>query len=257
MLMEQRGKAGGFCDLAKEGKLRCPLIVRQTSEDVVTNAIASTIQVLNPRWWLPDFMNRALGTDRFQRQVFRKLRIEAWQKQPRFPRHLTKWDEGQTEVDIVISWENPAWTVFVEMKYGSNLSATTTHNAGQTGYPADQLIRNARVGLYQCGWYDEPKLFDVPTREFALILLSPGSNHPLVAQYRNRTKLLEAIPFSERIKRLPTSPFIGELSYGGFCRILNEQRKWFSRPERLLLDLLTDYLQFKNGQLRERNGKGN
>jgi len=78
--------------LAKEGKLRCPLILRPTSEDIVTAHILTIFQTVNPRWWLPHFRNRSLGTDRFRTQVYRRLQIEGWQKQPRFPRHLIHWD---------------------------------------------------------------------------------------------------------------------------------------------------------------------
>ncbi|HEV7281402.1 MAG TPA: hypothetical protein VGN57_14470 [Pirellulaceae bacterium] len=256
MLIEQRGKAGGLCDAAKAGTIRCPLIVRPTSEDVVTDHVVSTLRTLNPRWWLPDLLNRGLGTPRFRRQLFRKLRIEPWQKQPSFPRHLIEWDEGQTEVDIVITWENPATTVFVEMKYGSGLSPTTVNNAGDQSYPADQLIRNARVGLYRCGWYDEPKLFSQPKRDFALLLLTPTSGNPLVAKYRDPATLRSSIPHGETLLTLPDGPFIGELSYRDFVLILDDNRPRFSTPERSLVDQLTEYITFKTTQLQERNGKG-
>ncbi len=60
----------------------------------------------------------------------------------------------------MITWENPKTTVFIEMKYGSQLSTNTNHNNGSTGFPADQLIRNARVGLRENGWFREDTLFE-------------------------------------------------------------------------------------------------
>lgn len=39
MLTELHGKAGTFCEPAKQGKLRCPLLVRSTSEDVITGQL--------------------------------------------------------------------------------------------------------------------------------------------------------------------------------------------------------------------------
>ena len=74
MLTELNGKGGCLCEPARQGKLRCPLIVRSTSEDVVTGQLFGTLRVLNPRWWLPDILNQALGAERFRRQVFRDLR---------------------------------------------------------------------------------------------------------------------------------------------------------------------------------------
>lgn len=51
MLTEILGKGGCVCQPAKEGKLRCPLIVRPTSEDVITGHLFQSLRVLNPFWW--------------------------------------------------------------------------------------------------------------------------------------------------------------------------------------------------------------
>jgi hypothetical protein len=236
MLTELNGKGGCLCEPTRKGELRCPLIVRPTSEDVITGELFGTLKALNPRWWLPDFLNEALATKRFRRQFFRDLRIELWQKQKTYPRQHLKWDEGQTEVDVVITWENPATTVFIEMKYGSNLSAKTTHNNGTIGFPSDQLIRNARMGLRESGWSTEDLLLDAPRRDFVLILLTPISGNPLVQEYRNPDRLRSAIPHAERLKALPRSPFIGELSHRSVIDILTEQQRWFSLPERRLIE---------------------
>jgi hypothetical protein len=75
----------------------------------------------------------------------------------------------------VITWENPATTVFIEMKYGSPLSSKTANNNGSAGFPADQLVRNARIGLYENGWIEEDRLFHAPPRDFVLILLTPST----------------------------------------------------------------------------------
>ena len=141
MLIELHGKAGSLCQPARAGQQQCPLMVRATSEDNVTDHIVQTLKLIAPRQWVSDFLNVALGTDRFHRQVYRGFRIAPWAEKPPYPRHLLRWDEGSTEVDCCIAWENPATTVFVEAKYGSGLSLTTSNNRGQFGYPADQLRR--------------------------------------------------------------------------------------------------------------------
>lgn len=249
MLTELGGKGGCLCEPAKSGTLRCPLIVRPTSEDVITGHLFGTLRAINPRWWLPDFLNQALGVERFRRQVFRNLRIELWQKQPAFPRWLIPWDEGQTEVDVVITWENPPTTVFVEMKYGSPLSASTVHNNGHAGYPSDQLIRNARIGLYQCGWYQEEKLFEFPPRDFNLILLSPKLGNQLVKRYRDLEKFREAIPHSDNLESLPLAPFMGEIDFFNILKILEFHRSFMTKAEQCLIDQLQDYICFKMNQL--------
>ena len=189
MLTELNGKGGCLCELARKGELRCPLIIRPTSEDVVTGQLFGSLKAINPRWWLPDLLNRAMGTQRFRRQVFRDLKINVWQKQRTYPRHQISWDEGQTEVDVVITWEYPQTTVFIEMKYGAPLSSTTVNNTGTNGFPADQLIRNARVGLWENGWFEEELLFDMPPRDFVLVLLTPIRGNPLVNEYRDPDRL--------------------------------------------------------------------
>lgn len=159
-------------------------------------------------------------------------------------------------MDVVITWENPATTVFIEMKYGSPVSATTSHNDGNSGFPSDQLIRNARVGLWENGWFDEKLLFDMPPRDFVLMLVTPSDGNPLVQQYRDPDRLRAAIPQGDRLSRLPTGPFIGELSYYRVIQMLRDQRKWMTRVERNLVDDLTEYLEFKVRQLRGTNGQG-
>lgn len=256
MLTELNGKGGCLCEPARKGELRCPLIVRPTSEDVVTGEIFGVLKILNPRWWLPDILNIALGVERFRRQVFRNLKIELWQKQRSYPRHHLNWDEGQTEVDVVITWENPETTVFIEMKYGSNLSAKTAKNNGSAGFPSDQLIRNARIGLWENGWFEEDLLFHAPPRDFVLILLTPTNGNPLVPEYQNSDRLRAAIPHSERLRQLPRSPFIGELSYRNVTDILLQNRKWFCRSEQKMIDGLNEYVEFKLKQLWTSNGHG-
>ena len=223
---------------------------------MVTGHLFGILKVLNPRWWLPDFLNRGLGAERFRRQVFRKFRVDVWQKQRSYPRHQLHWDEGLTEVDVVITWENPATTVFIEMKYGSALSATTIHNDGKNGFPSDQLIRNARIGLWENGWFDEKLLFDIPTRDFVLLLVTPTGGNPLVSEYRHPERLRAAIPQGDRLSNLPEGPFIGELSYLGIVQLLKDQRRWMTKTERGLVDDLTEYLGFKVRQLRGTNGQG-
>ncbi|TWT60830.1 hypothetical protein [Rubinisphaera italica] len=255
MLTELGGKSGCLCEPAKKGELRCPLIIRPTSEDVVTGNLFGTLKAINPRWWLKDLLNQALGEERFRRQVYRNLRIELWEKQRRYPRQHLKWNEGSTEVDVVITWENPKTTVFIEMKYGSKLSSITTHNNGSSGYPSDQLIRNARVGLRENGWFQEDVLFNGERRDFVLILLTPTTGNSLVQKYRDPSQLKSSIPDGKRLHDLPGLPFIGELGYLDVINILRQQRRWFSKPERTLIDDLDHYLEFKVSQLGRGNGQ--
>ena len=250
MLTELHGKCGRICQAALQGAQRCPLIIRPTSEDVITGHLASGLRTLKPRWWLPDLLNVALGADRFEPQVYRRLKIEPWKNYPRYPRELLPWDEGSTQVDLVFAWENPPTTIFVEMKYGSDLSMKTAGGHLNNGYPSDQLIRNIRVGLWTCGWFQQRPMFEIPPRNFIVVFCSPAKGHWLVKRYRDDAKLLKAIPHSDQLRGLPRLPFVGELSYEDIARVLRRGRQWFTRPEWLVADTLADYFLFKSATLK-------
>lgn len=250
MLTELRGKGGCVCQPAREGKLRCPLIVRPTSEDVITGELFQALRVLNPHWWLADLLNQALGAERFRRQIYRNLKFDLWVNRPYFPQELVPWPEGSTQVDTTVVWENPTTTVFFEMKYLCDLSPRTAGDDGTHGFPSDQLIRNIRVGLWETGWYRFNQLFDAPPRDFVMILVSPQPGHPLVARYRDNQQLRSAIPCQDRLIGLPRLPFIGELGFADIMKTLCRQRCWFTRPERQVVDDLTGYLEFKMSTTR-------
>lgn len=100
------------------------------------------------------------------------------------------------------------------------------------------------------------RLFDIPTRNFVLLLVTPTDGNPLVREYRQPERLRAATPQGDRLSKLPPGPFIGELSYHGIVQLLKDQRKWMTRTERSLVDDLTEYLGFKVQQLRGTNGHG-
>jgi hypothetical protein len=257
MLTEVLGKGGALCSHARTGEIRCPLIVRPTSEDVITGTIFQALGCLNPRWWLPDLLNTALGSDRFRRQVFRGLKIRLWQNQPCYPRELLPWDEGSTQVDAVITWENPATTVFVESKYGSRLSPKVSRDDGSSGFPSDQLIRNIRVGLHHAGYLQtEKQLFNQHPRDLVVLVLASTRGHALVERYRDPRRLQAAIPHFDRLIGLPRNPFVGELAYLDITTLLRKQSRFLTVSERRVVDDLTTYLEFKQTTLPSRSKPG-
>lgn len=252
MWVERFGKAGGLCQPAREGQLRCPLIVRQTSEDVLVGHLFQSLHYLNPSWWLPDILNGALRAPRFRRQFFRNFRIELWKNRPWYPRTMLPWNEGSTQVDVTLAWENPPTTVFIEAKYTAELSAKTARNNGQHGYPSDQFVRTIRVGLLETGWFQAEELFDHPPRDFVCCMLGISVENPLVAKYRDPAQVMAAIPQSDRLKGLPGQPFVGEISYPQIARHLRERSRFMNRTERVIAEDLVEYLDFKqSSRLRE------
>ena len=258
MLTELGGKGGRICQSARDGQLRCPLIVRPNSEDAVTGNLFGALEAINPRHWLPQLLNRGLGADRFRTQVFRQLKIELWQRQPVMPKHLVPWPEGATEVDVVVTWENPPTTVFIEMKYQSDLALTSSRHDGTNGFPADQLIRNLRVGLYRCGWYDEPRLFAKGKRDFVVLLMTPTGNHPLVGRYRNPATFRKSLPHGDLLTSLPRRPFVGHVTYADLIELLETRHRFLTWNERVLVERLTRYLAMKLNEIPAvRNDAGN
>jgi hypothetical protein len=246
VLTELLGKGGTLCKEARSGQIHCPLIIRPTSEDAITGEIVQTLRVLNSRWWLSDLLNTALGTHRFHRQIHRNLRIEPWVNMPPYQQELLPWAEGSTQVDIVITFDNPTTTVYIEAKYGSDVAKTTTNGDGRDGYPADQILRNIRVGLLACGYFDRGcSLFDMPPRDFVQILLTPRGGHPLIGRYRDTDHLRRSIPHADRLTNLPRSPFVGELSYGDIMNSVLGRANFLTRAERQVAADLCRYLEFK------------
>ena len=244
MWTELAGKGGRLCEAAREGRTRCPLIVRPTSEDVITGQLVGAFRVLDPMHWVPDLLDRAVGSRRFRRQVFRRFRVDPWKTRPHFPKELLPWAEGGTQVDVTLAWENPPTTILLEMKFGAELAPTTANGKGHE-FPSDQLIRTIRVGLHECGYYRSADLFDTPPRDLAVIVLSPTAGHPLVARYRDVTTLRAAIPHADRIPALPRTPFVGELGYADLVDVLRQRRRHLTRAERQVADDLCEYLEFK------------
>lgn len=252
VLVELGKKAGCLCDLAERGTVHCPLNVRETSEDVVTGELFGKLQLIDPRWWLPDFLNRSLGTNEYRQQIYRNLEIKLWSRQPTFPPELLPWREGNTEVDVEIRWENPATTIFIEMKLGSDVSRTTSRTNGAEAFPSDQLIRNLRVGLHQAGWFREGELFHGERRRFGLILLAPKLGHPLVDLYRDRTRLIQSIPSGSELIELPEGPVIGASNYLGITEILEKNARFMTGAERRISCQIGEYLELKTKQIRSK-----
>ena len=257
MLTELLGKGGNLCSQARSGEIRCPLIVRPTSEDAITGNIFQALGYINPRWWLPDLLNAGLGSNRFRRQVFRDFKIQLWVNQPCYPRELLPWEEGSTQVDTVLSWENPPTTVFIEAKYGSGLSTNVAGDDGASGFPSDQLIRNIRVGLLGAGYFDRGReLFEQPPRDLVVVMLAPTKGHPLVDRYRDPERLRAAIPHAEKLTSLPRGPFVGEVDYDGIRATLERHSQLMTPAERRVVESLTNYLDLKKADLRARSKPG-
>ncbi len=167
--VELRGKRGCVCQPARRGEIRCPLIVRPTSEDVVVGNVFGTLQHIPPHLWLNAILNQALGTDEFRQVWFKDFSLRLWEKQPRYPPELLDFKEGRTEPDVIIEWENPPTTVWIEAKWLSGFSKRTANNAEN-----DQISRSIRTLLYQTGHIQGSTLFANHKRRAILLCITNG-----------------------------------------------------------------------------------
>jgi hypothetical protein len=88
-------------------------------------------------------------------------------------------------------------------------------------------------------------MFNLPPRDFVQIVIAPTKEHPLVRKYRDPDRLLAAIPHAKKLKGLPRLPFVGEITYREIVVLLKNRRRFFTAPERRLIDLTCNYLEFK------------
>ncbi len=243
------GKGGQVCSESKSGRIKCPLIVRPTSEDQITGEIFQLLRFIDPRHWVNAVLNEALEANRFNRYIFQKFAIELWANHPRFPRNLSLWPEGSTQVDAVIQWSSPRTVVFVEMKFGSPLSSRVSADDGQSGFPSDQLIRNIRVGLWQCGWFSRSSMLRKTPIDFIVLVVSPSQDQPLVEKYRDRDVVMGSIANSAELVGLPESPFVGSISFSQIAETLRRRIRYMDRIQGKIANDIAEYLTFKSKQL--------
>ena len=107
------------------------------------------------------------------------------------------------------------------------------------------MIRNIRVGLWECGWFRERGLFPIEPRNFLLLVIGPHRGQSLVEKYRDTAELRAAIPYSHKLHRLPPQPIVGEAGYQDIVQILRSKQRHMTRSERIMAEDVSDYLRFK------------
>ena len=244
--VELNGKAGRVCDLAQRGSIRCPCIVRTTSEDVITGNVFGTLRHIRPHLWLPQLLNIGLNVEHHQQVWFKDFTIRLWERQARFPQELLRFREGRSEPDIIMEWENPEpTTLWIEAKYGAGL-AEGTANSDEN----DQALRGIRTLLAATGYIQPNRLFQAPRRRALWLALLVRKPEPVVDQYRNNQQLVNAMPGVENLVVLPRQPFVGTITWEEIATVLGNQQIGMTSTERSLAGSLGDYISLKMGQYR-------
>jgi hypothetical protein len=177
---------------------------------------------------------------------YRNLSIRLWERQSRFPPELLKFREGNTEPDIIIAWENPPTTVWLEAKYISELADGTTHSDQN-----DQVIRGIRTLLAATGHIQTKRLFEMPRRLPIWLALLKTRPDPLVERYRDPKKLARSLKGIITSKHLPADPFVGTVTWTDIAEILETRLAHMTAVERSVSNALCEYIRFKNAKVAE------
>lgn len=220
-------------------KSNCPLIVRGTSEDLLTSNVFGILKNLDPKIWLRRFLGEAIKGKDFSSHSFENLSFEFWKKYR--PPANRKYREGISEVDVTISYEGRI--IFIEAKYLAPLSLRTTHDRHR-----DQVIRYLDLAAYH--------YLNSPTgdgEEFYFILITDLDEVPwILTRYRSSRSILRGLTDlgffgsnkNEIGKLLSNS--VGWLSWGRLREILNANREKFkTNAEKRFVDDLVLYLDYK------------
>jgi len=218
-------------------KGNCPLIVRTTSEDLLTANVFGILKNLDPKVWLRKLLGEAIKGKDFSRHSFENLSFEFWKKY-RPPINREK-KEGISEVDVTLTYNDGV--IFIEAKYLAPISQKTTHDADR-----NQIIRYLDLASYHHLNYPGG------VREFYLILITDTEESPwILTHYRLSKNLIDDLTgpglfgIRKDINEILTKG-IGWISWNQLKEILKKVREEFrTQAERKFLDDLILYLSYK------------
>lgn len=218
-------------------KSNCPLIVRTTSEDLLTANVFGILKNLDPKVWLRRFLGEAIKGKDFSRHTFEGLSFEFWKRY--HPPANRQYREGISEVDVTISYSDGI--IFIEAKYLAQVNLRTTHDSRR-----DQIIRYLDLAAYH--YLNHPDR----VKEFYFVLIIDDERPPWVlTRYRNSTNLIKRLTNPGFFKPSPDiesmlSRGIGWLSWNKLRKILEMTRvQYRTEAERRFVDDLIVYLDYK------------
>lgn len=229
-------KAGHVCDRTYRNGPGCPLIVRRTSEDVLTANVFGILRRIRPSLWLRPLLNHAFRTKRFLSSSLAGLDFSFWQPIP--PPASRAHIEGSTEVDVMISARD--MVVFVEAKYRARLSIRTKHDDSR-----DQTIRLLDVAFE---WTTTGHIF---TRRPYLLVVGAAKTEPgVVSRYRDPAAVAHALGHRRRYADYKAvakllSGRVGYVSWLDVANIIQEHSLRAMKTERLFLDDVVAYIRAK------------
>jgi hypothetical protein len=218
-------------------KYNCPLIVRTTSEDLLTANVFGILKNLDPKIWLRKFLGEAIKGKDFSRHTFEGLSFEFWKRYR--PPANRKYREGISEVDVTISYKDGI--IFIEAKYLAPVNLRTTSDPRR-----DQIIRYLDLAAYH--YLNHPD----SVKEFYFVLIIGTEKPPwILTRYRYNQNLIKELTHPGLFK--PTvdtskllSKGLGWLTWKQLRKILEITKEQFiTATERRFVDDLIIYLDYK------------
>ena len=218
-------------------KFSCPMIVRGTSEDLLTANVFGILKNLDPKIWLRRFLEEAIKGKDFSRHTFENLSFEFWKRYR--PPVNRKYREGISEVDVTISYKDGI--IFIEAKYLAPISLRTSNDVRR-----DQVIRYLDLAAYH--FLNHPDA----VKEFYFVLIMDTEKPPwLLTRYKSQRNLAKGLthhglfPANEDIASL-LSKGIGWLTWKQVREILEVTKGQFitTTEQRFVSDLIS-YLDYK------------
>jgi hypothetical protein len=218
-------------------KSNCPLIVRTTSEDLLTANVFGILKNLDPKIWLRRFLGEAIKGKDFSRHTFDGLSFEFWKRYR--PPLNRKYREGISEVDVTISYKDGI--IFIEAKYLAPVNLRTTSDPRR-----DQIIRYLDLVAYHyLNHLDGLK-------EFYFVLIIDTEKPPWVlTRYRYNQNLTKELT-SPGLFKPPVdtgrllSKGVGWLTWSQVKKILEINKLQFrTSTERKFVGDLIAYLDYK------------
>jgi len=218
-------------------KSNCPLIVRTTSEDLLTANVFGILKNLDPKIWLRKFLGEAIKGKDFSRHTFENLSFEFWKRYR--PPANRKYREGISEVDVTISYKDGI--IFIEAKYLAPVNLRTASDPRR-----DQIIRYLDLAAYH--YLNHPD----GVKEFYFVLIIDTDKPPwILTRYRYNKNLVRGLT-SPGLFKSPgdtsrsLSKGIGWLTWKQLRKILEITREHFRNDaERRFVDDLIIYLNYK------------
>jgi len=213
------------------------MIVRGTSEDLLTSNVFGILKNLEPNIWLPRLLGEAIKGRDLSYISFENLSFEFWKRyRPPINRKLR---EGVSEVDLTISYKGGI--IFIEAKYLAPVSLRTTHDKYR-----DQVIRYLDLAAYH--YLNYP----AGVKEFYFVLITDTERPPWAfARYRQDRNIRKGLTgpglFGLPMDTANTlSKGLGWISWRQLKMILETTREEFgTEVERRFVDDLILYLNYK------------